>query len=123
MSFHQSKAVWPLHIRHPIHQWPFSPEWQHSREETEQHTQQSQKVAATRYNFTASSLPDITVGTRVAVQNTRTRSWDTYGLVTFIGPHRQYHACTHGKGKGVGMELSFSLQACSSMYTSWTVAE
>ena len=55
---------------------------------------ESQEAAAARYNFTASSLPDITVGMHVAVQNTRTRSWDTYGIVTFIGPHRQYHVCT-----------------------------
>ena len=28
----------------------------------------------------------------------RTGSWDTYGLVTFIGPHRQYHVRT-ARGK------------------------
>ena len=43
-------------------------------------------------------LPDITVGTNVAVQNTRTGSWDTYGLVTSVGPHRQYHVRT-ARGK------------------------
>ena len=38
------------------------------------------------------------MGTHVTVQNTRTRSWDTYGLVTFIGPYRQYHVhTTRGK--------------------------
>ena len=46
----------------------------------------------------AASLPDITMGKNVAVQNTRTRSWDTYGLVTFIGPYRQYHVHT-ARGK------------------------
>ena len=81
----------PIQDTLPIHQQAFLPEWQHSREETERHTQQSQEAAAARYNFTANSLPDITVGTNVAVQNTRTGLWDTYGLVTFIGPHRQYH--------------------------------
>ena len=53
---------------------------------------------AARYNFAANSLPDITVGTNVAVQNTMTGSWDMYGLVTFIGPHRQYHVRT-ARGK------------------------
>ena len=76
----------------PIHQRAFLPEWQHSREETEQHIQQSQEAAAVRYNFIANSPPDITVETNVAVQNTRTGSWDIYGLYKFIGPHRQYHA-------------------------------
>ena len=64
----------PIQDTLPVHQRAFSPEWQHSREETERRTQQSQEAAAARYNFTASSLPDITEGTHVAVQNTRTRS-------------------------------------------------
>ena len=88
----------PIQDTLPIHQQAFLPEWQHSREETGRRTQQSQEAAAARYNFTANSLPDITVGTNVAVQNTRTGSWDTYGLVTSIGPHRQYHVRT-ARGK------------------------
>ena len=60
-----------------MHPWAFAPEWQHRKEETYRYTQQSQEAAARRYNATAGSPPDITVGTHVAVQNTRTRSWDT----------------------------------------------
>ena len=105
-AFTSPKAIWPaqklyghpIQDTFPIHQQAFLPEWQHNREETEGRTQQSQDAAAARYNFTANSLPDITVGTNVAVQNTRTGSWDTYGLVTFIGPHRQYHVHT-ARGK------------------------
>ena len=88
----------PIQDTLPIHQQAFLPEWQHSREETERRTQQSQEAAAARYNFTANSLPDITVGTNVAVQNARTGSWDTYGLVTSLGPHRHYHVRT-ARGK------------------------
>ena len=91
-----AQMLYGYHIQDtlPIHQQAYSSEWQHSREETEWHTQQSQEAAAAKYNSTASSLPDITVGTHVAVQNTRTRSWDTYGLVKFIDHHRKYLAHT-----------------------------
>ena len=100
MDFHQPKSYMATLYKKPSPYTSelFLPEWQHRREETERHTQQSQEAAAARYNFAANSPPDITVGTNVAVQNIRTGSWDTYGLVTFIGPHRQYHVRT-AKGK------------------------
>ena len=39
----------------------------------------------------ASYLPDFQVGSNVAVQRPRTKLWDTYGIVTSIGPCYQYH--------------------------------
>ena len=84
----------PIQDNLPIYQRAFAPEWQQSREETEKHTQQSQEAATKRYNAAAHNLPDITIGTHVAVQDTRTKLWDTYGVVTNIGPHRQYHIRT-----------------------------
>ena len=56
--------------------------------------EQLQGAAARPYNSTASSLPEIHVGTNVAVQNARTKLWDTYGIITWVGPHRQYHVRT-----------------------------
>ena len=38
--------------------------------------------------------PMITVGSNVAIQNPRTKLWDTYGVVRDIGPQRQYHIRT-----------------------------
>ena len=93
-----------------IHQWAFPPGWQHSREETQQHTQQSQEAAASRYNFTASSLPDITVG--------KTKLWDIYIWTSHIHRSPQAIPHTHSKGKDVGTEPSFSSQACSWIHTS-----
>ena len=81
----------PLQDALPIHPQTFVPEWQHSKEETYRCAQQSQEATARRYNATAGSLPDIRVGTHVAVQDTRTRLWDTYGRVTKVSPHRDYH--------------------------------
>ena len=84
----------PIQDSLPIHPRAFAPEWQQSTAETERRTQQSEEAATRRYNSTASNLPEINVGTHVAVQNARTRLWDTYGIVTWVGPHRQYHIRT-----------------------------
>ncbi len=43
------------------------------------------------YNQKAHPLPEIHVGTNVAIQNPSTKRWDTYGIIIRIGPHRQYH--------------------------------
>lgn len=50
------------------------------------------------YNQKAHPLPEINVGTNVAVQNPSTKQWDTYGVITQIGPYRQYHVkLTNGR--------------------------
>ena len=43
------------------------------------------------YNRRAHPLPEIHIGTNVAIQNPLTKQWDIYGVVTHIGPYRQYH--------------------------------
>ena len=63
-------------------------------EQAEQLAQESQEAAIKYYNSSAHSLTDIKVGSHVAVQHPRTKLWDTYGVVTSIGPHRQYHIKT-----------------------------
>ena len=84
----------PIQDSLPIHPRAFAPEWQLSTAETERRTQQSEEVATRRCNSTASNLPEITVDAHVAVQNARTRLWDTYGIITWVDPHSQYHICT-----------------------------
>ena len=48
------------------------------------------------YNEHAHSLPLITIGSHVAVQNHETKQWDIYGTITDIGPHRRYFIKTCG---------------------------
>lgn len=60
-----------------MHPRAFTPEWHRNKEETDRYAQQLQEAALRRYNATAYSLPDIKVEAHVAVQNTRTRLWDT----------------------------------------------
>ena len=72
----------------------FAPKWQRSIEEAELQAAATKETTERYYNATAHSLPQIHVGSNVAVQNPKTKLWDTYGRVTMIGPHRQYHVIT-----------------------------
>ena len=51
-------------------------------------------LPAAYYNLHAHNVPDIHVGSHVAVQNPQSRLWDIYGIVTEIGPHRRYYIKT-----------------------------
>ena len=44
----------------------------------------------TLYNSKARPLPEINIGSKVAIQNHETKRWDIYGVGTDIGPHRRY---------------------------------
>ena len=54
------------------------------------------KSSAAHYNLHAHNLPDIHVGSHVAVQNPQSRLWDIFGIVIEIGPHRRYYIKTTG---------------------------
>ena len=78
----------------PAHWRSFVPKWQRSIEEAELQAAVTKETTERYYNATAQSLPQIHVGSNVAIQNPKTKLWDTYGRVTMIGPHRQYHVIT-----------------------------
>ena len=42
------------------------------------------------YNQHSHTLPDINIGSHVAIQNNDTKRWEIYGVVTAIGPNRRY---------------------------------
>ena len=46
------------------------------------------------YNQHAQYLPEIQVGSNVAIHNAKTKLWDMYGVVTHISPHRRYYVKT-----------------------------
>ena len=85
----------PVQDKFPAHRRSFDPEWQSKTGQAEQSAQASQDAAVKYYNSSAHNLPDIIVGSHVAVQHPMTKLWDTYGVVTSIGPHRQYYIKTH----------------------------
>ena len=75
----------------PAHHSSFVLEWQHSNQEAKQQAEATLKASQRYYNTGAHTLLEIQVGTNVAVQDHRTILWDTYGVVTAIGPQWQYH--------------------------------
>lgn len=84
----------PIQDTLPAHRKSFAPAWQVSSQEAGQKREATLEAAQRYYNIGSKALPQIQVGTHVAVQDTRSRLWDTYGVVTAIGPQRQYHIKT-----------------------------
>ena len=84
----------PIQDTLPAHRRAFAPQWQTSAEEAEQHATTNTEQVEHRYNQHARALPEIQVGCNVAIQNTATKLWDIYGIVTAISPHRRYFVKT-----------------------------
>ncbi len=84
----------PIQDTLPAHRRAFAPQWQTSAEEAERHATSNAEQVEHHYNQHARALPEIGVGSNVAIQNTVTKLWDIYGMVTAIGPHRRYFVKT-----------------------------
>ena len=82
----------------PAHRRSFSPEWQQKSQEVEEQAKQTSQSSEAFYNTHAHPLPDIHIGSNVAIQNPQSKLWDIYGIVTDIGPHRRYYIKT-GSGR------------------------
>ena len=84
----------PIQDTLPAHRRAFAPQWQTSAEEAERHVVTQAEQVKHYYNQHARALPEIHIGSNVAIQNTITKLWDIYGIVTAIGPHRHYYVET-----------------------------
>jgi hypothetical protein len=80
----------PIRDGLPVHGRSFKPEWQSTKAELKQRTDEVQKKNAARYNVTAHTLIVLKVGDQVLIQNPKTHRWDTAAVVTEIGPNRDY---------------------------------
>jgi len=78
----------------PAHHRAFLPEWQRPMVTAEEQRQDHLTSSAAFYNQHAHPLPDITIGSHVAIQNPQTKVWDIYGIVTDINPQRRYYIKT-----------------------------
>ena len=78
----------PVQDSLPAHHRSFSPEWQLKTAEVEKKLAETLEKTTQFYDAHTRPLPDIHIGSSVAVQNSRTKLWDIYGTVTEIGPHR-----------------------------------
>ena len=84
----------PIQDALPAHCRAFTPQWQTTAEEAEKHAATKAEQVETYYNQHATVLPEIRIGSHVAVQNTVTKQWDIYGVVTAISPHCWYFVKT-----------------------------
>ena len=80
----------PIQDTLPAHRRSFAPEWQRHSLDTEE----SLKISEEYYDQHAHKLPDLHVGSHVAIQNTSSKLWDIYGIITAIAPHRRYFVRT-----------------------------
>ena len=81
----------PIQDTLPAHHRAFAPQWQKAPVEDDLHNDLKTEEY---YNQHAHTLPEITTGTNVAIQNPTTKCWDIYGKVTEVGPYRRYHIKT-----------------------------
>ena len=85
-----SKTIWPISasLRYPIQPTgaPLSTVAANNSE-----AEDTSKSSAVYYNIRAHNLPDIHVGSHVAVQNPQSHFSDINGRVAEIGPHRRYY--------------------------------
>lgn len=73
-----------------MHKRAFAPEWQRSIREADARADMLHERLEHRYNASARELPQLDLGTRVAIQNHTTKKWDMYGTVTEVGRNRDY---------------------------------
>jgi len=78
----------------PAHRRSFAPEWQQKFQEADMLRQHNLQKAENYYNSHAHELPDIHVGSSVAIQHTQTKLWETYGTVIAVSPRRKYYVKT-----------------------------
>ena len=78
----------------PAHCQAIASRWQATAEETGKHAASRAVQAERYYNQHAKPLPEIGSRSKVAGQNTVTRLWDIYGVVTAISPHSHYFVKT-----------------------------
>ena len=80
----------PVQDTLPAHPKSFDPQWQTNLDRAAEKADRTQRAAEHYYNRQAHSLLEIHVGSQVALQDPRTRLWNTYGVVIRMGQHRQY---------------------------------
>ena len=85
----------PIQDTLPAHRCSFALEWQKGTQEAEQQVTETLEQSKTFYNIHAHSLPDICIGSPVALQGQQTKLWDVYGTVVAIGPYLWYYVKTH----------------------------
>lgn len=80
----------PLRSCVPAHPQSFSKEWQAKTEDCDRRAAERVQDVVARYNDHARSLPRLSVGTQVRVQDPTSLRWDKVGVVMGLGRSRDY---------------------------------
>ena len=80
----------PIRSIIPIHKRSYAEEWQNCKKQSSEKRETVKKDSEKRYNQTARSLPEFTVGTRVNLQHHQTGRWSEAGTIIEVGRNRQY---------------------------------
>ena len=80
----------PIRSCVPTHHRAFAPEWQRAATECEVKAAATREAATSRHDATARPLSQLSMGSRVDVQDSHTGRWDRPGVVVGIGRRRTY---------------------------------
>ena len=70
----------------PAHRRSFALECQKSSQDAEKAAMVTQDMLQQAYNQNAHDLPTLQIGNHVAIQNSTSKMWDIYGVITATGP-------------------------------------
>jgi len=68
----------------PAHRRSIAPEWQQKFQEADMLRENDLQKTENYYNSHAHELPDIHMGSSVAIQHPQTKLWETYGTVIAV---------------------------------------
>ena len=80
----------PIQDTLPAHRRAFLAKWQRNSSDVERRVVSTQEAVEESNNLHARPLPEINIGSRVALQSHETKCWDIYSTVTDMGQHMDY---------------------------------
>ena len=91
MSLTQKFYGTPVQDTLSAYRQSFASEWQRSTQEAEHQATYTLQQSEVFYNTDTFNLPNVQIGSSVALQNPHTKLWDIYSTVVDISPHRRYY--------------------------------
>jgi hypothetical protein len=74
----------------PAHRRSFAAEWQKDADVLEKRARRAKELRTEHFNRRAHPLPPLQVGNAVLIQNPISKCWSTPGVITEVGPNRDY---------------------------------
>ena len=86
----------PIRSLVPVHKLAYSAEWQRNEDDCQKKRAELKEKVEYRYNLNAKPLPPFRVGSRVLIQDQKTKRWTINGTITKVGAYRQYEVKKDG---------------------------